>query len=71
MEVEVMSHGVMVVLVVRRVLSAVIVGGLMVMTGMRMMRRMRLGMANVDMHVRRDLEQVRHGQGQDHAGPER
>ena len=71
MEIQVLSHGVMVVPVIRRVLIIGTVGRSMVMVGMRLMRRMRLGMNNIAMPMWRDLEQVRQSQGQDHARPER
>lgn len=73
MEIQVLSHGMMVVLVLRRVLLIGAVNRTVVMAGlrvMRLMRRMRLGMNNFDVPVWRDLQQVRQGQGQDQARPE-
>ena len=71
MEVQVLSHGMMVVVVLRRVLLLGTVDRSMVMVGMRLMRRMRLGMLNIDVPMGRDLKQVRQSQGQNHARPER
>lgn len=71
MEIQVLSHGVMMVPVFRRVLIIGAVDGNMVMVGMRLMRHMRFGMKNIGMPMWRDLEQVRQSQSQDHARPER
>lgn len=69
MEIEVLGYRMMVVLGPRGVVLLGVTRRGMGMIGVRMMRRMRLGMDVSDVPVRRDLEEVCDGQDQDDTRP--
>ncbi|MBA4377721.1 MAG: hypothetical protein C0395_03565 [Gemmatimonas sp.] len=71
MDVQVLSRGMMVVLVLRSAVVIGVVGRCMGVVDRLLMRRLRLGMKDPDMPMRRGLEQVRQGQDQDRARPDR